>query len=305
MEIKKTEDLGLGDKVVQQNRTRFLNRDGSFNVHRKGTFERGNFSPYHAILNMTWPRFFLWVVSYYVFVNFIFSFWYLAAGPGGFPELANLSTFNRFGQLFFYSIQIITTLGTSPLHPANTVADVALAMEALVGLFGFAVGASIMFARFSNPSVKILFSKKAIIAPYEGITGLMVRIINGRSNELVEVRATLTLAMINKEGKRTFQQLPLERDMVLVFPLNWTIVHPIDKDSPLYGMTAEDLDKAHVEFLIGITAIDQDLSKTVYARTSYLYKEVMVGYKFVSIIERTADGTVVVDPKKISKIEKA
>ncbi|MBI5529885.1 MAG: hypothetical protein HY918_00070 [Candidatus Doudnabacteria bacterium] len=304
MEIKKTQDLGLGDKVVQQNRTRFLNRDGSFNVHRKGSFERGNFSPYHAILNMTWPRFLISVLGYYLSINLFFTFWYYITGSAAFPELSALSAGQRFGQLFFYSIQVITTLGSSPLHPASTMSHVGLAIEALVGLFGFAVGASLMFARFSNPSVKILFSKKAVIAPYENMTGLMVRIINGRSNELIEVKATVTLAMQNKEGRRTFQQLPLERDMVLVFPLNWTIVHPIDKDSPLYGMTAKDLADAHVEFLIGITAIDQDLSKTIYTRTSYLYKEVMVGYKFTSIIESTQDGTVVVDPKKISNMEK-
>jgi inward rectifier potassium channel len=171
-------------------------------------------------------------------------------------------------------------------------------------LLGFAIGASLMFARFSNPATKIIFSTKAVIAPYQQITGFMLRIINGRSNELIQVNAVLTLAINNKEGKRAFVVLPLERDSVLVFPLNWTIVHPIDQNSPLFGMTSEDLEKYNAEFLISITAVDQDLSKTVYARSSYVHNEVEVGAKFSAILEKTSDGTVTADPKRISDIEK-
>jgi inward rectifier potassium channel len=299
------EDLGLGEKVVQENRTRFLNHDGTFNVHRKGVFDRGNFSPYHAILNASWWRFNLGILGYYVFANFIFAFLYMAAGSKAFPEIANLDAAHRFGQVFFYSVQVITTLGTSPLHPANTTADVVLAVEAMVGMVGFAVAASLLFARFSNPPTKIEFSENAVIAPYQGRTGFMVRIINGRSNELIHVSAIVTMAKTNKGGKRAFHRLPLERDEVFVFPVNWTIVHPIDEQSPLFGLTAEDLKTGHAEFLVYITAIDQDLSKTIYARSSYQAGEVLAGYKFANIIERDQKGTVVVDPKRIGEIEPA
>ena len=299
-----SEDLGLGDKVIQENQSRFINKDGSFNVHRKGVFDHGSFSPYHAILNASWWRFNWGILAYYAVANLIFSLLYLAAGKAAFPEISNLDIGQRFGQLFFYSVQIITTLGTSPLHPANTMADVVLSIEAMVGMLGFAVAASLLFARFSNPATKILFSEKAVIAPYQDGTAFMFRIINGRSNELIQVSATLTIALTDVSGKRSFHQVSLERKMVLVFPLNWTVVHPITPESPVYGMTREDLKKADAEFLIGITAIDQDLSKTVYVRSSYRSDEVLTQTKFANILEHTQDGTVVVDPARIGEVEK-
>jgi inward rectifier potassium channel len=297
-------DLGLGDRVAQENRTRFVNKDGSFNIHRKGVLNRSVFSPYHAVLNASWWRFNLGILGYYLSANIIFTVFYFLSGRNAFPDIANMDAAHRFGQLFFYSVQVITTLGTSPLHPANTMADAVLGIEAMVGLLGFALGASLLFARFSNPPAKILFSEQAIIAPYNNITGLMVRIINGRSNELINVSATMTLVMEEQTGHRTFKLLPLERDQVQTFPVNWTMVHPINSGSPLFGKTYQDLKNAKAEVVVNVTAVDRDLSKTVYVRSSYSGDEIVFGVKFVNIIERDAQDTVVVDPQRVGEIEK-
>lgn len=298
-------DLGLGDRVVQENRTRFLNRDGTFNVHRKGIFEHGSFSPYHAILNMSWTQFFVFLVLSYVIASSVFTLLYLLCGTAAFAGIQNLGLLDRAREIFFFSIHIVSTVGASSLQPSSILAKAFLAIESLMGLLGFALLAALIFARFSNPMIKILFSRHAVIAPYKDITAFMVRIINGRSNELIQLRATLTLAMADEHGKRTFQQLELERDNILVFPLNWTIVHPITKDSPLYGLSAEEFANRSPEFIIGISAIDQDLSKTIYARHSYIAKEVEVGSRFANIFERMDDGTLVVDPRRIHETEKA
>ena|SRR5258708_4195555 len=251
---KPNEDLGLGAKVIQENQSRFINSDGSFNVHRKGVFERGAFSPYHAILNISWPRFYAYILITYVFANLIFTSLYLLAGPGAFVDISHSGVATRFGELFFYSIQIITTLGSNAIQPTTIFAKSIMALEAVTGMLGFAVGAGLIFARLSNPATKIIFSKKAIIAPYRGGTAFMFRIINGRSNELIEASATVTLTVTDKNGKRDFRQVSLERSTVLVFPLNWTVVYPIMQDSPIYGMSAQELADVHVEFLISITA---------------------------------------------------
>ena len=298
----KNPDLGLGELVAQENRTRFVNPDGSFNVYRKGMWNRGAFSVYHAILNSSWPRFFAGVLLYYVLANLLFTLLYLLCGRSAFPEIASLDLTHRFKEIFFYSVQVISTLGSSPLHPYNTMAEVVLALESMVGLFGFAMATGLMFARFSNPAVKILFSDKAVIAPYLDITGFMVRVINGRSNELINVAAVMTMSIGGPDGKRQFYQLNLERDSVVTFPLNWTIVHPINEASPLYKRTIEDLYKQQAEFVVNITAVDPDLSKTVYSRRSYKDGEIVRG-KFVNIIERDKDGTVTVDPARLSELE--
>ncbi len=299
------EDLGLGDKVIQENRTRFLNKDGSFNVHRKGMFDRGAFSPYHAVLNASWTQFNFGLLGYYIFANIIFAFLYLACGRGAFPDIGALSFIHRFGQLFFYSVQVISTLGSSPMHPVTTQAEIVLAMESLIGLLGFALAASLLFARFSNPATKILFSENAVIAPYREGKGFMFRLINGRSNEIINLSAMVTMSLSNAEGKREIHQLVLERREVLVLPLNWTVVHPINESSPLYNLTQEDLKNKQAEFLVTINGVDQDLAKAIYARTSYKDGEVKVGYKFANMLEKTSEGTMVADPEKVGLIEKA
>lgn len=301
---RQEQDLGLGFKVIQQQRTRFINRDGTFNVRRRGIPGRGAFSLYHAILAISWTSFYAIIFIAFILANAVFAAGYFFCGRAAFPELANLPAAERYVHLFLYGIQILTTLGASPLHPMTLAGNIILAVQSVTGLLGFALGTGLIFARFSNPATKIIFSNCAVIAPYKDITGFMFRIINGRSNELIDVTANVTLAVIDQSGQRVFQQLSLERDKVNVFPLNWTIVHPIDENSPLWGKGSRDLGDANAEFLITITAIDKDLSKTAYARLSYLYKEVAVGARFVTMIEQTPDGMVVADANLLSKIEK-
>jgi inward rectifier potassium channel len=301
---KQNDDLGLGDRVVQENRTRFLNRDGSFNVHRKGVFKRGAFSPYHAILSMSWGRFYGLIIAAYLLVNIGFTVLYLLCGGSAFPTLQSLPAADRIGDIFFFSVHILTTIGESGLAPANLLSKILLALEAMTGLLGFALAAGLVFARFSNPAVKIHFSRRAVIAPYKDITGLMIRIVNGRSNELVDLKATLTVGMADEHGKRSFHQLALERDSILVFPLSWTIVHPITPDSPLFGMSMHELSKRSPEVVLAISAVDEDISRTVYARHSYIAEEISEGERFVNILERMNDGTIVVDPARIHETEK-
>src|SRR5258708_2050327 len=128
------EDLGLGAKVIEENHARFVNRDGSLNVHKKGSLARGTFSLYHAILNTSWTRFYAGVLGFYLVANSLFALAYTAAGFKAFPQLLGLSFWDRFEKLFFYSIQVLTTLGSSPLHPENAWANTLLAVEAIVGI---------------------------------------------------------------------------------------------------------------------------------------------------------------------------
>jgi inward rectifier potassium channel len=148
-----------------------------------------------------------------------------------------------------------------------------------------------------------VFSDRAVITPYKDMTGFMLRVVNGRSNELIDARASVSVGMADSDGTRRFHQLALERDNILVFPLSWTIVHPITKDSPLYGLSPAEFAKRQPEFLVSIAAVDQDLSKTVYARQSYTASEVLSGAKFANILEQNEQGTIFIDPARIHEIE--
>lgn len=239
-----TQDLGLGSKVAAQSRTRFLNRDGSFNVERTGQSFFRALNPYHALLSMSWLKFYSMVVLAYFLVNVIFALAYLACGPGSIEGSGAASLGERFFDDFFFSIQTLATIGYGRMSPAGFAANIIVAFEALTGLFGFALATGLLFARFSRPNAKIRYSDKAVVAPYRDITGFMFRIVNERQNQLIEVTATLTFSRMEKHNDkrvRKFYALPLERTKVTFFPLHWTIVHPIDEKSPLFGVTQKEL----------------------------------------------------------------
>ncbi len=300
----KEEDLGLGEKVIGGTRGRFLNQDGTFSA-RRNINGFSNTSLYHAALNMKWLWFIVGLVVIYGLANVFFALLYLALGPAAFPNIQGYSTLSRFGELYSYSVQVITTLGSSPLKPEGWGAHIILSLEGFTGMLGFAVLAGLVFARFSNPRVKIKFTQNALIAPYQDGQALMFRLINERSDDLIDVQVEVAVSLTGPDGKRHFHELPLERNRVAFFPLSWTVVHPITPESPLFGFAEADMVQAGVEVLVFMTAVDEQLSRTVYAKSSYTGREILCGRKFVNIIERDENGGMFVDPARLDELETA
>src|SRR5262249_42940990 len=91
-----------------------------------------------------------------------------------------------------------------------------------------------------------------------------------------------------------------------LFPLSWTIVHPIDENSPLRGMTEDMLRDSEAEFLVRLTAFDETSGQTVHIRSSYRWDEVVFGARYRNIIDRTgADGIIRVQVQHVSDFEPA
>jgi inward rectifier potassium channel len=301
-------DFGLGSKITQQTRTRFLNRNGSFNVERTGQSFFRSLSPYHALLSMSWAKFHTMVVIAYFSVNVLFGCAYMLCGPQALQGSPATSMAERFMDSFFFSVQTLATIGYGKMNPNGFAANMIVAFEALTGLFGFALATGLLFARFSRPNAQIQYSEKSIIAPYRDGTGFMFRIVNERKNQLIEVTATVTLSRmetVNGKKSRRFYALPLERQKVTFFPLHWTIVHPIDEQSPLFGVSQEQLEESDAEFSILLTAIDETFSQTVHSRSSYKYDEVVVGAKFRDMFLPSEDGVTRVDLRRLSEIDPA
>lgn len=299
-------DLGFGTVVTHQSRERLLNPDGSFNVVREGLNPLTSLSLYHDLLTITWPRFLGMVVLFHLVTNAVFGAAYMACGPGALSGMTAATPVDRFLEAFFFSIQTFATIGYGAMSPHSLAAHVLVTIESLVGLLGFALATGLLFARFSRPTARILFSEKAIVAPYRGITAFEFRLANARSNELIDVQAKVLLSRFRAEGGgREFVQLKLERDSVLFFPLAWTVVHPIDETSPLYGLEPEDLDAVQAEFLVLLTAFDETFSQTVHTRSSYLAEDVVWGASFVNLFNPPHDGKLSIDVGRLSEIKRA
>lgn len=302
-------DLGFGSVVAHESRQRLLNRDGSFNVARRGLSFWTSLSLYHRLLTMSWARFLILVSGLYLIANLIFAFAYLACGPGSLVSSPEVTFRNDFLRAFFFSVETFATIGYGNIFPTGMAAHVIVTVESLVGLLGFALATGLLFARFSRPTAKIIFSNTAVVAPYGEITAFEFRITNARTNQIIELEAKILFAKFEEEqdGKivRRFYPLSLERDKVVFFPLSWTIVHPVDENSPLYGLTPDDLRRTDAEFLILLTGIDETFSQTVHARSSYKADEVVWNAKFANVFNRQLENDMLtIDVRRLDIIER-
>lgn len=289
-----TQDLGFGSVVSRESRARFLNRDGTFNVRRRGLGVFRSRSLYHFLLDITWPRFFGLVCVWYLVTNAAFGTAYMAVGDGAFPGLEAEGTGSGFLAYFFFSVHTLATIGYGHVVPRGTAANVLVTAESLVGLLAFGLAAGLMFARFARPTAHILFSDHALMAPYRGGTGFMFRIVNGRKNQVVELRARIVLTRRKASGTgREYHILELERDRVAFFPLAWTVVHPVDENSPLHGVSEADLVAQDAEFLVLLSGFDETFSQTVHARSSYRADEIRWGRRFADMFDHGGDSLAV------------
>lgn len=286
-------DLGFGSRLSQQQNKRIMNRDGTFNVDRDGMSLTRSLSLYHWLITISWTSFIALTAVFYIVVNVIFAYGYLLCGPDALNGMESTTFTNHYWNCFFFSVETFATIGFGALNPRNEAANWLMAGEAFFGLFSAAMVTGLLFARFARPNAKILYSNHAVIAPFKKGKALMVRIINLRSSQLINIEAQIILSwMTEKEGRRIrqYHTLPLDRQKVTFFPLHWTIVHEIDEHSPLHGKDEVFLRESETEMFVLITATDETYSQTVHSRSSYRYDEIVWNARFKDIFEKSARG---------------
>lgn len=306
-ESEEERDLGFGAVVATQSTQRLLNADGSFNVRRWGLPLITSLNLYHVLLTMSWTTFLSLVLLLYFLSNIVFGLLYSTLGPEALVDTSSTPTADIFIRGFFFSVQTFATIGYGTIHPVGVIPNLLVTVESYYSLIANALITGVVFARFARPTAKVIFSKTAVVAPYRDITGLMFRLVNGRNNQLIELQAKVMIArFVNENGtvKRRFDVLELERRSVVFLPLAWTVVHPIDEDSPLYGLTDLDLRESDAEILILLTATDETFATVVHTRTSYKHDEIKFGHKFVSIYNQSEPGAPIsIDVRQLSETE--
>lgn len=302
-------DLGFGSVVTGQARQRLLNPDGTFNVERTGVSIFTSLNAYHTLLSMSWSTFLGLVLLLFFLSNVFFGLLYATVGENGLVDVSSTPSDDLFVRGFFFSVQTFATIGYGTIHPVGIIPNLIVTMESYYSLLANALITGVVFARFARPTAKIVFSDVAVVAPYRGGKGLMFRIVNGRNNQLIEVGAIVTFArFVNENGRtvRRFDVLELERRKVTFFPLAWTVVHPIDEKSPMYGLTEADIKATDGEILILLKAVDETFVQTVHARSSYKPHSIKFGRKFSSLYNDVEDGEPIsIDVRKLSQTEPA
>ncbi len=310
-------DLGLGGVVADGSAERFLNRDGSFNVRRQHIGLQG-VNLYGELLTVGWGRFFVLMGVAYLGLNAVFAAVYSALGSSALSEMPGAGL-ERFLACFFFSVQTFGTIGFGHVYPRTTAANLVVTAEAFVGLLGVALATGILFARFSRPSHRVLFSQVAVIAPFQGGTALMFRVTNGHRTQLIDLSAEVTLSRfedlalhpvsgqnpISAQGQRVrrFYPLTLERSRVTFFPTSWTVVHPVNASSPLWKQTSETLAADDAELLVVLRATDDASQGQIHARSSYKVSEIIWNARFQPIHSKDPAGHLRVDVARLSHVE--
>ena len=298
-------DLGFGAKVANQTE-RLINHDGSFNVERRGLPFLQSLSFYHSLITISWWKFNLIIFSSYLLINVLFALIYLILGIKNLEGITSTTLMGNFLDALFFSSQTFTTVGYGIIHPIGFWSNAVASVESMFGLMGFAFATGLLYGRFSHPNAKVIFSKNAIVAPYRDKYAFEFRIANARKNQLIDVEIQIVLSLKESiDGKVTkqFYNLELERQKVNFFVLSWTVVHPIDNDSPLYDLQYKDLVDSDAEFLILIKAFDDTFSQSVHTRFSYKFNEIIWGASFKNIFVDDAPGITAIDLDKLSEVE--
>jgi inward rectifier potassium channel len=281
---------------------RAINKDGSFNVRRRGLRGIGSF--YMHLVNLSWPRFWGLVALAYLAVNIVFASLYTVLGPRALRAAETDMGLGAFGKAFFFSVHTVTTVGYGDLYPLGLAANIVASTEAAVGLMGFALATGLLFARFSRPNAQFVFSDHMVVAPYGDGNSLQFRIANRRSNVLTDVQADMMLMTVQQDAagqlRRNFVELKLERKKIFFLALTWTVVHPIDDTSPLAGITAADLERLQAEVLILVRGYDDSFTQVVNTRYSYRWEEVKWSARFATAFEVSPAGHLVLDLDRIS-----
>ncbi len=232
----------------------------------------------------------------YVAMNAVFAGAYLACGPGAIEG----ATPGSFADAFYFSIQTMTTIGYGRLLPATPAANLVVGLEVFTGLIGFALATGIMFAKFSRPSARVMFSRVMTWSSFmPGEPVLALRIANERRTQIAEAQARLMLlwneTMVDGGTLRRFHELKLTRSLTPVFALSWTVMHVVDEQSPLFGLDIDDLKERGTEFLVTLSGTDQAFMAPVHMRWGYEPDDIVVGARFADIFVNDDAGVRVLD----------
>ncbi len=273
------------ENVSTAKHPRLVSRKDGFSVLPIGRHKATFTDFYVTMLGSSWKKIILIMIGFYLVINLTFAVAYLAIGNG----IVNARV-GSFTDAFFFSVQTLATIGYGGMTPHGNIANILVTIESMFGFAYYGLVTGLVFSKFSRPTARILFSDKAVITTHEGKPHFMLRLVNERDNQIVDASAKLTLMRDEKttEGvfMRRFYSLPVVCSKTPILKLTWTVMHEINEQSPLYGMSNEQLMETEAEIIIFITGLDETLSQTIHARHSYIADEIVYGAMFEDILHR-------------------
>ncbi len=275
-------------------------QSGELEIHRINVDRRELRDLYHWLLRLRWAEFAAFILSLYLAVNLLFSALFYLGRPC-------VNGMTSFSDAFFFSVETFATVGYGHFYPESTYGHLIATAEIMVGMFGMAVITGLIFVRFSRPTARVMFSKRLVISNFDGQPALMLRVANLRYQAMAEAEFRMMLIRHEwvKEGEmmRRFYPLKLQFDRLIAFPAALTIRHVIDEESPLFGVSEEDLEKSDVRIMASIVCIDTVISASVESQYQYSWRDIHYGKRFVEIYNDIDDHRMTVDYGLLHEVE--
>jgi len=240
------------------------------------------------------------ILGAYLGMNGVFALGYMMVGG-----IENVRPWN-FPDAFFFSVQTMATIGYGRMVPISNMANILVTAEAGLGLFGMAVAASLLFARFTRATAGVRFSKSAVITMFDGKPTFMFRIANKRESRINEAQVYMVVAQQRHtaEGydyRRLFDLKPV-RSFSPVFELSWTVMHVIDEESPFYGVTPLDMEDTLLAVSVVFSGNHEGFQQRVHARFTYTQAMIVWDRRFADLFVRGDDGNVIIDYAKFDEL---
>lgn len=287
-------------RAMRERETRIRDEDADYEIRIIGDRPTPLRDFYHATMRLSWPSTLLLIAFFYVVANAVFAIGFELTGGVAHAD-------GSFADAFFFSAQTMGTIGYGAMYPETRAANTLVVVESVVGLTLTALLTGLVFAKFSRPTARVVFTREAVIAPMNGVPTLMVRLGNQRGNQLVDVhiRAILFRTETTKEGKPFYRaiDLALVRDHMISLSRTWTMLHSIDERSPLHGVTAEDLARTDAELAVLVVGLDDTSMQIMHAKTRYFSRRILFGKRHVDIVSEDQNGAMVVDLRKFHDVE--
>ncbi|XP_063244509.1 ATP-sensitive inward rectifier potassium channel 8-like isoform X2 [Bacillus rossius redtenbacheri] len=203
----------------------------------------------------------------------------------------------NFTSIFMLSMENQHTTGFGARMPTEECPEAVflMCMQAIVGVTIQAVFVGIVFAKLIRPKQRtntLLFGHHAVVCMRYGKLCLVVRIGDLRKSNIIECNVSMQLVVSNltPEGEvlspvRTELSV-LHKQTKTQFYLLWPeqVVHVIDKNSPLYEMSAHDLARANLEIMVVLEGTMDSTDQRVQAKTSYIPEEIRWGHRFCPLV---------------------
>jgi inward rectifier potassium channel len=243
---------------------------------------------YHNLIARSWGRLLGLLASVYLAANLLFATLYRVGGDC-------IAGAKGFRDLFFFSVQTLSTIGYGTMAPKTTYAHILVTFQAFGGTLFVALVTGLVFAKFSRPTARVMWSKNVVLLERHGKRQLQFRMANERANQIVEAQLRLAVARnettADGERMRRFHDLVLQRDRNVIFVLTWTAVHEINEKSPLHGLTIDEMKAQGVQLVASLIGLDETFSQQVHARHAYTPEDFVYDMRFADIIGTEPDGS--------------